>query len=67
MAISRTQIFCNFGTLLFNCKLAMQKLKINSILNIEQMHVNTATPNHLQLQVTTASRVLQTHMSQLKF
>jgi hypothetical protein len=45
----------------------MQKLKISSILNIEQMHVNTATPNHLQLQATTASHVLQTHMSQLKF
>ena len=45
----------------------LQKLKINSILNIEQMHVNTAIPNHLQLQATTASRVLLTHMSQLKF
>jgi hypothetical protein len=41
----------------------LQKLKIGSILNIEQMHVNTATPNHLQLQATTASRVLQTRMS----
>jgi hypothetical protein len=49
MTISRTQIYCNFGTLLFNCNLAMQKLKINSILNIEQMHVNTATPIHLTL------------------
>jgi hypothetical protein len=45
----------------------LQKLKIGSILNIEQMHVNTATPNHLQLQATTASRVLQTRMSQLQF
>jgi len=45
----------------------LQKLKINSILNIEQMHVNTATPIHLQLQATTAYSVLQTHMSQLKF
>ena len=39
----------------------MQNLKISSILNIEQMHGNTATPIHLQLQATTASRVLQTH------
>ena len=40
MAICRTQIYCSFGPLLFNCNLAVQILKNSSNLNIKQKHGN---------------------------